>query len=539
MMRILALAIFCLFATNKLSAQINDTFKIKGLTLKFRSQSDSAKKSEDYTKAVDFKIKELQLLLNFNQMVPIAECGEKLGLLYYHLGKYHESLKCFERSSAFHKKTKNLFSYATNKVNSANVYTRLGKYREAINQMQLAEEVYAEDTLKFANQLVGLYTNLGLAYFDLPQLDTAAYYYNKASTTNKTTKNELYHAVILNNQGDIMLQKENIEEANLLYNESLKIAKKLNYILLIGTTKLNLGRLHTKKKNYPQALTNLREANLIYSNIESLYFIAETNRELSNCFFEMGQADSSIYHLKIFNKLEDSVIGNQTLDRIANLEMEVAMQGEKSKLELVQQEKELAETQSKHQKTYLYLMIALILMGFASAFLLIRTLRSSLQKNKLKAQHLLEKQDLLKKEVEFKKKEIENFSAYILEKNTILEEVQGRLNAIKKETPASNLVIEALVSINHNLHIDQDRKELDLKIDQAHQEFIGRLLQKHPKLTKTEQRLCSLLLMDLSTKDISNIMSVEAESVKKSRNRLRKKLELAPKTDLVEFLKSV
>ncbi|MFT4601408.1 MAG: tetratricopeptide (TPR) repeat protein [Arenicella sp.] len=539
MMRWLTVLIFTFFIASNIAAQTENSTSLYDQALIFHDLSDSSQKSENYSKSIKFKLQELELLLKFNQMIPIAQCGAKLGLLYYHLGNYHESLKCFEKSSNFYKNTKNLVSYATIKVNSANVYTRLGKYREAINQMQLAEEIYAEDTITFAKQLVGLYTNLGLAYFDLPNLDTAAYYYKKASIANQSANSQLYEAVILNNQGDIMLQKDSAEIAYMLYTKSLKIAEKLNYILLVGTTKLNLGRLHTQKKNYTLALADLREANSIYKNIESLFFLAETNRELSNCFYEMGQTDSSLHHLKIFNQLEDSLMGSQTLDRIANLEMEVAMKEEESKLKLVKQEKELAETESRYQKTYLYLMLGLILMGLVIAFLLIRTLRTSLEKNKLEAQHLGEKQQLLQKEVDFKKKEIENFSTYMLEKNNILGEVQSRLNAIKKEIPTSNLVIEALVSINHNLHIDQDRKELDLKIDQAHQEFMGRLLNKHPKLSKTEQRLCSLLLMDLSGKDISNIMNVEPDSIKKSRYRLRKKLELEPKADLTVFLKSI
>lgn len=505
----------------------------------YHQLSDSASKNENYEKAIAYKFSELQVLLRSNQIDLIVRCGERLGLLYYHLGQYHQSLIYFEKAANFYENTGNLFSYATIKVNEANVYTRLGKYPQAIHKMRLAEEVYIEDTIKYANQLVGLYTNLGLAYFDLPNLDSAIYYYDKADQENQIAQNPMYSAVILNNRGDVFLAIDSLDEAEKCLTSALEIASDLNYYLLIATTKLNLGTIEMKRANYSAALNNLNDALSIYENLNSLYFLAETNIALSECYEEMGNHPKSLFYLKEFNKLEDSLKGAETLDRIANLEMQIALNEEQQRYELVQQEKELAETKSRHQRTYLILLIGLILLGVAVAILFIRGLRTSLERNKLKSQQLQQRQKLLENELNFKRKEIENFSAYILEKNNILNEVKGLLEKIQTENPNSTHLKNAVNTVKHNLHLDQDRKELDLKIDQAHQEFISRLLDQHPKLTKTEQRLCSLLLMDLSTKDISNIMNVAPESVKKSRNRLRKKLELEPKTDLQEFLKSI
>lgn len=530
--------LFCSFFNISIYCQDNIQSLSDQITY-YHFLSDSASKSENYESAVEYKLNELRLSLQSNQLNLTARCGERLGLLYYHLGDYHQSLTCFEKTGRYYDNTGDLFSYATIKVNEANVYTRLGKYPQAIHQMKLAEEIYVEDTFKYANQLVGLYTNLGLAYFDLPDLDSAAYYYDRAIEENKIAKKEIYTAVIQNNRGDIYLARDSLILAEKHFTSALEIATEQNYSLLIATTKLNLGTIHTKRGDYALALENLNEALGIYQELNSLYFLAETNIALSECYQEMGDHSKSLVYLKEFNHLEDSLKGAETLDRIANLEMEIALQKEQQRYDLVQQEKELAETKTKHQRTYLYLLIGLILLGVAAAFLLIKGLRTSLERNKLRAEQLQQRQLLLENELSFKKKEIENFSAYILEKNNILNEVKDLLQDIRSENPDSEKVKSAVQTVKHNLHIDQDRKELDLKIDQAHQEFMLRLLDKHPKLTKTEQRLCSLLLMDLSSKDISNIMNVAPESIKKSRNRLRKKLNLEPKKDLQEFLKSI
>ncbi|MEX1001440.1 MAG: tetratricopeptide repeat protein [Crocinitomicaceae bacterium] len=501
--------------------------------------SDSCKRKERYAIALEYKTTELQLLLYFNDMNAIADCVDRIGLLNFHLGRYHRALNCYEKASYYYKKSGNMLSYATTKVNEANVYTRLGKYPEAVDQMMVAEEVYLNDTQRYAGQLVGLYANLGLAYFDLPNLDSAVYYYEKAKAANEIAQSKLYDAVLLNNQGDVYFERGQNERALDYFNRSLNLASELDYLLLIATTQFNIGRIYTEEGAYVKAIQNLKAALNLYQNIESLYFIAEVSEELSKCYDKMGQADSSLIYLKQFNFLDDSLRGIKTLDRIAQLELEVALQEEQNKLKLIRQEKELAEAENKFQKTYNQLLFILIILGLVSAFLLFRTLRTRLEKNKLKNQHLEQQQKLLQREIEFKRKEIENFSAYILEKNNILDEVKASLNDIKKKHPDSEVIHESLQQVSHNLRLDKDRKELDLKIDQAHQEFISRLLQQHPKLTKTEQRLCSLILMDLSNKDISTIMNVAPDSVKKARNRLRKKLDLPPNTDLYDFLKNV
>ena len=504
-----------------------------------KSLSDSLKRQERYAEALKYKKKELYLLGHFNNMFALADCGDKIGLLNFHLSRYHQALYCYERSSSYYKSSGKMFSYATTKVNEANIYTRLGKYPEAIAQMKIAEEVYKEDTLKFAGQLVGLYTNLGLAYFDLPKLDSAEFYYKQAAIANQTVKSKMYAAVLLNNQGDIFFERGNTTEALKHFNESLALASELNYLLLIATTKFNIGRVYTELEKYNKAIDYLNEALKIYKQIESLYFIAESNKELSKCYDQMQEADSALFYLKHYNFLEDSLKGIKTMDRIAQLETEVAVQEEQSKTKIIQQQKELAEAENKYQRVYNILLFVLIILGSISALLLFRNLRSRLEKNKLKNQHLQQQQKLLQNEVEFKRREIENFSTYILEKNTILDEVKSALATIKKEYPKAELIQDTLQQVSHNLRLDNDRKELDLKIDQVHQEFMARLLSQHPKLTKNEQRLCSLILMDLSNKDISTIMNVAPDSIKKARNRLRKKLDLPPNSDIKEFLQEV
>ena len=62
---------------------------------------------------------------------------------------------------------------------------------------------------------------------------------------------------------------------------------------------------------------------------------------------------------------------------------------------------------------------------------------------------------------------------------------------------------------------------------------------KYPKLTANELKLCTFLRLNLSTKEIAQLMNISLRGVELSRYRLRKKLELPTETSLFEFFNSI
>ena len=57
-----------------------------------------------------------------------------------------------------------------------------------------------------------------------------------------------------------------------------------------------------------------------------------------------------------------------------------------------------------------------------------------------------------------------------------------------------------------------------------------------PKLTRGDRKLCALLKLNLSSKEIARLMGISVESVHTTRYRLRKKLGLEKGDDLIDFM---
>ncbi|RLD82786.1 MAG: hypothetical protein DRJ10_04675 [Bacteroidetes bacterium] len=71
---------------------------------------------------------------------------------------------------------------------------------------------------------------------------------------------------------------------------------------------------------------------------------------------------------------------------------------------------------------------------------------------------------------------------------------------------------------------------------EVHPNFFQKLKDKHPDLSKTELRFCAYLKIHLSSSQILSVLNVSYEGVRKTRYRIRKKMELNSKDSLEDYI---
>ena len=107
--------------------------------------------------------------------------------------------------------------------------------------------------------------------------------------------------------------------------------------------------------------------------------------------------------------------------------------------------------------------------------------------------------------------------------------------------------IKLLESINIKLKTDLEKDLLNFSknkfdkinfetffanFEKLYPKFKNSLLKQSSNLTANEIKLCAFLRLNLSSKEISNLLNITPESVNKARYRLRKKLQLSSNDDL-------
>ena len=64
------------------------------------------------------------------------------------------------------------------------------------------------------------------------------------------------------------------------------------------------------------------------------------------------------------------------------------------------------------------------------------------------------------------------------------------------------------------------------EVEGIHSSYLNKLKAEHPELTPYELRLCAYMKSNLSTKEIATILNILPESVKKAKQRLRRKVNI-------------
>lgn len=139
-------------------------------------------------------------------------------------------------------------------------------------------------------------------------------------------------------------------------------------------------------------------------------------------------------------------------------------------------------------------------------------------------------------EVEAKNSKLMFSSVQMAHKNEILTEVKKDLAEFEKN-PESNF--RSLVrKLDYELKNEDYWKEFNLYFNEVDQHFLDRIMESHPELTKNDLRMCSLLRMNLSTKEIASLLNISVRAVEQSRYRLKKRLGLEKTNDLSKYISS-
>ena len=148
-------------------------------------------------------------------------------------------------------------------------------------------------------------------------------------------------------------------------------------------------------------------------------------------------------------------------------------------------------------------------------------------------------QDKLQVQIQFKNQELASTTMHLVQKGEFLNKLKDELTKILGATnePITKKEIRRTIKLlNENAQLDEDWQQFAQYFDEVHEDFLKRLRKAYPQLTPKDQRLCTYLKMNLSTKEIAPLMNISVRGVEVSRYRLRKKMELPTETNLNEFM---
>lgn len=139
--------------------------------------------------------------------------------------------------------------------------------------------------------------------------------------------------------------------------------------------------------------------------------------------------------------------------------------------------------------------------------------------------------------LELKKRELVSSALQLMHVSDMNNNMVNELGLIIPQLNKEGQVLVRQTTNKYRLNMtEQIWSEFEKRFESVFDSFHQVLLERFPGLTPNERKLAALLRLDLSSKDIAALTFQNYQSVDVARYRLRKKLNLQPEDNLIDFL---
>ena len=460
-----------------------------------------------------------------------------IGSTYAQSGNVSEAFRYYLRAREYASDFGETEMLARIDNNLGRLYCTSENYLAGIAYYKKALSVFEKDKDPFKIGTVCM--NLGNAYFHVLVMDTARMYANRARQLFSSISKKYYAGTAMQTIAFTLISDKRYSEA-LIYLDSVHtIALQqgtgpeiLESKFLLSDVTVFTGVTHCLMHNYSRAKMYLLKGYALSDSLGMLERANDALQHIAIAFEHTGQTDSAFFYHKLFKTASDSLTKVRTINivKLADVQMSYEKEMKEKKIQL-------AYNQAIQKRN---LIIFIGAGAILLALLLLLMLKLRIEKHK-KIQAELEKQtaDL---QLESQKKELTLNVINLIRKNELILDLSNRLLQIKESMSDEKAGGEIVHMVNAMQKSTDDNvwEEFELRFKQVHNNFYDRLIARFPDLTPSELKLCALLKLNLSNKEISELSGQRAATLEMARYRLRKKLGITnAQVNLVAFLSQI
>ena len=325
------------------------------------------------------------------------------------------------------------------------------------------------------------------------------------------------------------------KKAESSYRLVIDIASEFDIPLSLSDAKSGLGKSLLGQGRLFEAEQEVKASLDLALEIESLDKQLIAHKVAKDIHQKRKDLDKTVYHLEAIQMLNDSVFQIENAKQVDELQTKYESVKKDAEITLPNKEAELDDTRKKS------LWGGLVLLALTA----LATIYSLTQRSKKKQALLskekaieLEKRKHAEEELEYKKKELTAKALQLASKNEFLHSLEQEIGTLQSSIDGAVGKTAQRISrmINNDQLDDTEWEQFGKEFSSIHQKWMDKLKAQYGDFSNTEWRLISLMKMNLSSKDIANILRISTNGVKKARYRLRKKMDLASEMDLQDYL---
>ncbi|WP_223033755.1 tetratricopeptide repeat protein [Hanstruepera marina] len=486
--------------------------------------------NEDWDKAISYlELAETEAENTENPTLELASIYVAFGDIFYSKDVLDITSEYYQKAYSLYKELGDKSEMSILENNLAIIYAQLKNQDKALEYFRnvYRHQLENNDTLRLAQIL----NNIGTLHLER-HVDSSLYYFNKSLKISERLNNEVLKGYIYTNLGRGYTDQDNMTKARENFNKALTVANNSNNDIVKGFVYQSLAMFYAKTEEHDSAIVYSRKT----MDLNKGNFYSFSNQDATSTLYQAYKSKNdyknAVHYFEQYNKIRDSL----------NVE-EKAVNVERLKLQQEYKVREQIRQLEEDKKRSNYIMIGLgLVTGILFLIILLIKYRDKISKSQLEKKLLEAEQKELRQNLENKNKALIGKAMAEMHRTDIINGIlndlkQVKRKAVKKETQqAIDYILKSLQrDLSSNVW-----EEFEISFEQVHESFCKALIAKHPDLTPKDRRLCSLLYLDLTSKEIALITGQSFKSVENARTRLRKKLNLTKeKVNLSNYMNSL
>ncbi len=377
----------------------------------------------------------------------------------------------------------------------ASINASLSNYHIGRNQLEKAKE-YGERSMSYyrANQgivaygetvsnMYGTLNSLGIIYAKIGMKDEAIKIFAEVISFGGSKWGSLAHINMVElwpNEADFLIALNHLEKAEAL-------AEEINYFLGKYSAKFEMAKLFHAQKHLPEARKILID---LFATVRDLIY-PELEGEILELLYQVYKSENDFENaLKAYEEyfsLQNKAYEAKSKKQIEELEIRFQVSQKEA-------ESKLFQSRTEH----------------------------------------------LQKELKANESLLINQATQLIHQTELLAKFRDEMREIVRQTSSQDPTIKAIKEKLKELPCKQiDWEKFETEFKAVHPEFAKKLYEKFPDLTPTENKMCTLLRLNLKSHEIARLFCLSERSVETHRFNIRKKVGISREENLGGFLNAL
>lgn len=432
-------------------------------------------------------------------------------------------------------------------VSYTRALTLVGK-TDTINKFILNQDLaslylqmnFVDKAMHFANQALQYYPNdkvpvdylntFGSIYSKNQQFELANDFFGRAIEHAQKKKLPLMLAQAYANYGNLKRKEQNFAEAIKYISLSDSICDFEGLAFGNVINQINMAELFFDKKKYNEAISLLNKAASNIANFDIPKINMEYYLLASKIYDAVGEQNRANYFFRKYTIEKELYLGD--LPRSIIAEWELATERELSAEEKNQLNLKI---QAEIKRQYFMLVLLLVVFIFGGLFYFFFHRRALIDKQIA----FLEKEKMAHK-LELKSKEMLSESLNNIQITHVKSNLLKDLDVLVKGLPSEHQKqFRSLQNMLRTAIKEKFSVEFEKRFLGVYEEFYDKLKLIAPELSPTELKVCGLIRLNISSKDIALLTNRSLGTIENTRIKIRKKLNIEPEVNLQQFLLNI